>query len=138
MKFKKFDKSQKSTFGYWFWHWFAFNYTAFKLKVWQPKYLFHDIEKPWLKLIWRDYIKVHNYHRSHSNHHLEYGRINGWDKMDWQAAIIDWECSNLTKSFAQLNARQTIDKQLNKPTLSTEEKIIIKLNCYKVLDKLGL
>ena len=60
MKFKKFDIKDKSKFSYWFWHWLAYNYTAVKLHAWRPKFLLHDIEKPWLKLIWRDYDKVKN------------------------------------------------------------------------------
>lgn len=60
MKFKKFDIKDKSKFSYWFWHWLAYNYTAVKLHAWRPKFLLHDIEKPWLKLIWGDYDKVKN------------------------------------------------------------------------------
>ena len=45
-----FDKSQRSKFKYWFAHWCAFNMTALNLGVWKFKYLFHDIEKPWLML----------------------------------------------------------------------------------------
>ena len=65
MKFKKFDIKDKSKFSYWFWHWLAYNYTAVKLHAWRPKFLLHDIEKPWLKLIWGDYDKVKKWHREH-------------------------------------------------------------------------
>ena len=58
IKFKKFTVKEKSTFQYWFYHYLAYNYTAWKLGVWKPKWLLHDIEKPWLKLIWGDYMRV--------------------------------------------------------------------------------
>ena len=53
-----FDKSQRSKFDYWFAHWCAFNMTALNLGVWKFKYLFHDIEKPWLMLMWKNYKRV--------------------------------------------------------------------------------
>ena len=67
-----FDKSQRSKFDYWFAHWCAFNMTALNLGVWKFKYLFHDIEKPWLMLLWKDYTRVQQWHRKHNSHHLEY------------------------------------------------------------------
>ena len=70
IKFKKFTVEQKSTFSYWFYHWLAFNYTAWKLGVWKPKWLLHDIEKPWLKLIWGDYLRVRKWHKHHNSHHV--------------------------------------------------------------------
>ena len=71
MNFKKFTKDKRSTFPYWFWHLLAYNYTAIKLHAWKFKYIFHDFEKPWLKLIWKDYDKVRRWHRKH-NFHLIY------------------------------------------------------------------
>ena len=103
MKWKKFSKNQRSSFSYWFWHWLAFNYTAIKLKAWKPKYLLHDMEKPFLKLIW-DYKKVQKYHRYNNNHHLEYKYP---EKIDWEALIIDWESSRLTKLDAYYTAYET-------------------------------
>lgn len=50
-----FTKEERSGFKYWFAHWCAFQMTALNLKCWRPKYLLHDIEKPWLKLLWGDY-----------------------------------------------------------------------------------
>ena len=47
-----FTKEERSGFKYWFAHWCAFQMTALNLKCWRPKYLLHDIEKPWLKLLW--------------------------------------------------------------------------------------
>ena len=57
----RFDKSDRSTFPYWFAHWCAFNMTALNLKKWKFKYLFHDFEKPWLKLF-LSYKKVQQFH----------------------------------------------------------------------------
>lgn len=106
IKFRKFTKKERSSFSYFFWHWLAYNYTACKLGVWKPKWLLHDIEKPWLKLFLKDYKKVQKWHRMHNDHHLHYGRKNGLNKVDWLAAVLDWECSRLTKLQAQKTARQ--------------------------------
>lgn len=96
--YPKFGKSQRSTFRYWFWHWRAFNSVALELGVWRPKYLLHDIEKPFMRLF-MPYKKVQKFHRSHNRHHLEYpgGR-------DWTAMFVDWECSRYTKEGCPLAA----------------------------------
>lgn len=96
---------KKSSFKYWFAHWCAFNMTAINLGCWKPRFLRHDIEKPWLFLILRDYNKVKKIHRMFSKHHME----NDLQK-DLLAMVIDWECSKFTKPDAQLNARETMDK----------------------------
>ena len=101
-----FTKEQRSSFPYWFAHWCAFQMTALNLHVWKFKYLFHDIEKPFLKLILRDYKKVQKWHRSHNNHHLEYKNTG---KIDWQALIIDWECSRFTKEQSPRTAREEME-----------------------------
>ena len=72
IKFKKFESKDKSSFSYWFWHWLAYNYTAKNLGIWKFKYLFHDIEKPWLKLFWGDYLKVRKWHRENNKHHITF------------------------------------------------------------------
>ena len=108
VKFKKFDKSQRSSFSYWFWHFLAFNLVAIELKAWKPKYLLHDIEKPWLKLIWRDYKRVQGYHRVHNSHHLEYNGLK-----DWEAMVIDWECSRYTKNAHPRTAIEEAEFKLN-------------------------
>ena len=140
MKFKKFDIKDKSKFSYWFWHWLAYNYTAVKLHAWRPKFLLHDIEKPWLKLIWGDYDKVKKWHREHNSHHTMYGRIHGWEKMDWLGGIIDWECSRLTKNACKLNGREKTDYMISdkNKSFSDEEKVMIIKNCYPILRKLKL
>ena len=139
MEFKKFDKSQRSTFEYWFNHWMAFNYTAWKLSVWHPKYLLHDIEKPWLKLFLRDYKKVQKWHREHNSHHIAYARIHGLNKMDWLGAVIDWECSRLTKINAPRTAREEVEFLMaNSDEYSVDEKEEIRKNCIPILNSLGL
>lgn len=99
----RFTKADRSSFPYWFAHWCAFNMTALNLKCWKFKYLFHDIEKPWLRLFW-EYPKVQKWHREHNKHHIVYPIIHGKDTGDWEAMIVDWECSRFTKQAAQLNA----------------------------------
>jgi hypothetical protein len=107
-----FDKSERSSFSYWFAHWCAFQMCALNLRRWKFKYLFHDFEKPWMKLFCK-YKTVQKWHREHNSHHLEYGLKHGWDKVDWEALIIDWECSRFTKTEAQLDAYETMKLELN-------------------------
>ena len=120
-----FNKNQRSTFKYWFAHWSAYQMTALNLGIWKFKYLFHDIEKPWL-LLWFKlfntqevaYVKVQKWHRYHNKHHLTYWTDRYFDKkflkkLDFDAMIIDWECSRFTKSAAQKNARETLDMILD-------------------------
>lgn len=101
-----FTKSERSSFRYWFAHWCAFQMTALNLHHWRPKYLLHDIEKPFLKLF-LDYEKVQKWHRTHNSHHTEYK--GQWDTY---AMVIDWECSRFTKSEAQLNAYDTLKRMI--------------------------
>lgn len=106
----RFTKEDRSTFPYWFAHWCAFQMTALNLGCWKFKYLFHDIEKPWLKLFW-PYKKLQTWHGEHNKHHLVHV-ING-GKGDWEAMIVDWECSRFTKQAAQLNAADEYDRIFN-------------------------
>lgn len=123
MTWKKFTKQQRSTFSYWLWHNLAFNYTAIKCKAWKFKYIFHDMEKPFLMLLWRDYKRVQEFHRNHNRHHIEYPKYNKWDL---EAMIIDWECSGLTKTASPLNAIDTLRGMVIKgnPDLYIEDNII--------------
>lgn len=107
-----FDKSERSSFSYWFAHWCAFQMCALNLRRWKLKYLFHDFEKPWMKLFCK-YKTVQKWHREHNSHHLEYGLKHGWAKVDWEALIIDWECSRFTKTEAQLDAYETMKLELD-------------------------
>lgn len=98
-----FTKAERSGFKYWFAHWCAFNMTALNLGCWHWRYLLHDIEKPWLKLIFRgDYKKVQKWHREHSPHHAEFFLKHGW--LYWDDLVVDWECSHFTKAEAKLVA----------------------------------
>ena len=127
-----FTKKERSTFKYWFAHWCAFQMVALNHKCWRWKYLFHDIEKPWLKLIWDDYKKVQKWHRYHNNHHMEYYMTH--KKADWLAMAIDWECSMYTKESSPLNARNEMVRQYKehpeyyKPLMKNMLPILIKYN----------
>ena len=46
-----FDKIERSSFKYWFAYWYSFNMVTLNQKCWKFKYLFYDMEKPFLKLI---------------------------------------------------------------------------------------
>ena len=111
--FSMFGKDDKSSFPYWFAHWCSFQLCALNLGIWKFKYLFHDFEKPWLKLF-LPYKKVQKWHREHNKHHLEYGLKYGFNKVDWYALMIDWECSHMSKKQAPLLARETMEYELSK------------------------
>lgn len=103
-----FESSEKSTFSYWFAHLLAFNMTAILCCHWRFKYLFHDFEKPWLKLVF-PYNKVKVWHRKHSRHHLGYRNP---EKIDWIAWAIDNECGRFTKEHSPLTCREYFEKKL--------------------------
>ena len=134
-KFKKFSKEERSSFKYWYYHWKAFNLTAYHLGHWRFKYLFHDIEKPWLMLFWKDYKRVQKWHRTHNNHHVEYNGV--WDPY---AMIIDWECSRFTKKDAPMDAWKTLHKMLresksNKYRRKLYENLVDALYDLKIISK---
>lgn len=136
---KLFKEEEKSTFHYWFAHWCAYQMVALDLHVWKFKYLFHDAEKPWLKLI-LPYEKVRKIHRTNNRHHLWYK--GGADKLDFEAMVIDWECSRFTKEDAPMNARETyeymVTKRYESGKISKEIKEALEKNIPSILDKLGL
>ena len=123
-----FPKEERSSFKYWFAHWCAFQMTALNLKCWKFKYLFHDMEKPWLKLF-LTYDKVQHIHRTSNNHHLQYKYPN---RIDWEAMVIDWECSRFTKAAAPLTARETMMMKIRK---DSSLKHILLTNMLPILDK---
>lgn len=134
--FKKFEESEKSSFSYWYYHWKAFNLTAYYLGVWKLKYLFHDFEKPWLKLFW-EYSKVQKWHREHNAHHVQYKK--GYAKIDWEALVIDNECSRFTKISSPLNAREYFYYVINeKENVPMELRRLYSYKGYTMIDKLGL
>lgn len=136
---KKFDKTERSSFPYWLNHWLAFNLVALKLRVWNPKWLLHDIEKPWLKLFWGDYKKVQKWHKHHNKHHIFSGRHYGLNKIDWLAAIIDWEAGRYSKYSCPRDAREEVDSLLAQTEKYTDdEREEIRKNCYPILKYLGL
>lgn len=104
--------------------------TALNLGIWKFKYLFHDIEKPFL-LKWYMYIRrmnheeaykcVQQYHRAHNKHHITYWVKSGFDnnvlkKLDFEGMVIDWECSRFTKAAAPKTAIETLEVIVNKLT----------------------
>lgn len=106
---KLFTKQDRSTFPYWFAHWASYQMVAILCHAWKFKYLFHDIEKPFLMLLWKDYKRVQKFHREHNRHHLSY---KGNKELDYEAIVIDWECSRLTKESSPLTALETANKYL--------------------------
>lgn len=101
-----FNKSERSSFSYWFAHWCAFQMVALNCHQWKFKYVFHDWYKPWLKLF-IPYEKVQMFHNKHSNHHLlHWFLVPNEKEPDWQQMIIDWECSRFTKQAAPLTAAE--------------------------------
>lgn len=129
---RKFHKKERATFKYWFAHWCAFNMIAILCGVWKFKYLFHDWEKPWLKLF-LDYEDVQYLHRKHSRHHLEYR--GGFNKIDWESLVIDWECSRFTKASCLLNAQEEM-KKVMKSSIYYENTLPERI--IPVLKKLNL
>lgn len=120
---------RKYTFSRWIKHLIAYNQTAINLKAWKLKYIIHDIDKPVLNLFKsNEYVK--NYHRTHSKHHVEYSNIM---KQDYEAMVIDWECSDITKPDKHLNAVATYNKYYKNIMTQTQRA---KLN--SALKKLGL
>ena len=115
--YRKFTKDQRSTFPYWFWHWLAFNDVARELHVWRPRHILHDIEKPFLRLIF-PYKKVQKWHRLHNRHHLEYKYP---ERRSWLDMIIDWEASGRTKQACPRNAIEEARFKLNEGSMSPSD-----------------
>ena len=108
-----FTKKDRGTFKYWFAHWGAYQLTALNLGCWKPRFLLHDIKKPWQMLLYRDYKTGQQMHRDHARHHLTYWTNREFDdsafeRLDFLGMVIDWECSRFTKQEAPMNARETL------------------------------
>ena len=130
MRFRKFDKSERSKLNYWFWHWLAYNMVAIKLGHWRLRYLFHDIEKPWLRLWFRgNYKKVQQMHRHNNKHHLEYKDPS---KRNWIDMAIDWECSNLTKNAHPYTAIEEANRKYCAKEMNTCEYYEFMAACRKL------
>ena len=128
-----FTKADRGGFKYTFAHWCAYQMTALNLGIWKFKYIFHDFEKPWLMLLWRDYKKVQAWHRKHNKHHMEYE-----GKWDAEAMIIDWECSRFTKTASPMTARETYEKFVNQKFKNTPYVKRLKEEILPVLNKINL
>lgn len=123
-----FKEKDRGKFNYWFAHWCAFQMVAVLHGMWKPKYLLHDIEKPWMMLFIRDYKKVQHIHRTKNRHHLEYE--GGVFNMDIEGTIIDWECSRFTKEKSPLTARALVTKLHNEAKAKKDEKMVILYRDY--------
>lgn len=129
-----FTKKDRSSFRYWFAHWAAFQMTALNLRAWKLKYLFHDFEKPWLKLI-LPYKKLQKIHRKYNRHHPEYRNLN---RIDWEALVIDWECSRFTKKEAPLDAKETLEHYIKTNHFSSEILERMQEKIPPILEKFNL
>ena len=127
-----FNKEERSTFKYWFAHWCAFQMTALNLRCWKLKYLFHDIEKPWLMLLWKDYKRVQKWHINHNKHHIEYPNEY---YIDWEAVVIDWECSRFTKVSSPRTAREEMKRVIES---NPKYEILLKIKMLPILNNLNL
>lgn len=142
-----FGKEDRSTFPYWFAHWCAFQMTALNCHAWKFRYLFHDFEKPWMKLIFK-YKTVQKFHRKHNRHHVEWletklknhiniseKQINKYlNRFDYEGAIIDWECCHFTKIECPLDAKQETDRILS--YVEFQQKYpCITFYCYKAFSE---
>lgn len=143
-----FTQAERSTFPYWFAHWCAYQMTALNCNAWKFKYLFHDIEKPFLKLF-LDYPKVQKLHRTYNRHHPEWlenhlaaysdkltdEKINQFlDRFDYEGAIIDWECCHFTKTEEPLDAHDEYKRLLTYVDFY-EKYPNITFNCYNEFSK---
>jgi hypothetical protein len=69
----------------------------------------------------------------HSNHHLEY---EYQDKIDWEALVIDWECSRFTKYASPRTAYQEMCRL--KYAFTPDFYKFIEQNMMPILIRLGL
>jgi hypothetical protein len=124
---RKFTRDERAGFAYTTAHWCAYQMTALNLRVWRPRFLLHDVEKPFL-LLWAKYVLrksspydwVQHWHRTHRAHHKEYYREATLDKrrrdVDALALVIDWECSRFTKESSPKTAyEQFVEKKNELP-----------------------
>lgn len=127
---KLFADNEKSSFPYWYAHWKAYNKVAREWGVWKFRYLFHDIEKPFLRLF-MPYEKVRKWHKLHNRHHEEYPDKT---KIDWMGLIIDWESSQYTKLSQPMNCWSYANYMIEqKPEIAD----LIKINVLPVLKAMG-
>lgn len=132
-----FTKEERSTFPYWFAHWCAFQMTALNLRCWKFHHLFHDMEKPWMRLF-LPYKKVQEFHRHHNKHHIEYYLDHG--VANWLDLVIDWECSRFTKTACPRNCREECISYLSvhEKELTQQQISDIYNNIMDICDKIGI
>lgn len=92
-------------FKYWFRHWRAFQKIAMRYHCWKPRFIFHDIEKPFFQIFLK-HATVTRIHRKLNRHHVDFLFPK---YRDYLGMVIDWECARFTKPNEPLNARQTME-----------------------------
>lgn len=134
-----FSDDEKSSFKWWFSHWCAVNMIALDLHIWHPRYLLHDVEKPWLKLFF-GYKFASKWHKTHRRHHVAWAEKHGWDNFDFEQMAVDNEACRFTKQMCPLNAREFAQYIINDKTgkYSDTCKEKIKNVMLPLLDKLAI
>lgn len=92
---KKFTLEECATLPYWWHHYLAVNAIAAMCHVWSFRFLFHDLEKPFLKFLWGDPDRVQEFHVTHANHHPH---NKPFEKVNLVEMVVD-----LDAAFAQFN-----------------------------------
>lgn len=98
--FKKFTKTECSTYKCWMANWAAFQMTALLCRHWKLPYFLHNVDK--LFLLWRwngNYKKIDKWHILHNKHHLQYAIRKGPDAIDYDAFVIDANCIHYTQDW---------------------------------------
>lgn len=98
--FKKFTKTECSTYKCWMANWAAFQMTALLCRHWKLPYFLHNVDK--LFLLWRwkgNYKKIDKWHILHNKHHLQYAIRKDPDVVDYDAFVIDAYCIHYTQDW---------------------------------------
>ena len=83
------------------------------------KYIFHDIDKLFMYILlpFLGKRRIGQIHQKYQKHHPIYtigkGKIKQFkspSSVNWEEAIIDWECAKISKPDKPLNARDTMEK----------------------------
>ena len=138
--FKKFEKSERTTYKCWMANWAAFQMTALLCRCWKLPFFLHNVDK--LFLLWRwngDYEKINNWHILHNKHHLQYAIRKGPDAVDYVAFVIDANCIHYTQDWTpEYLTAVSLAKQIIKqhPELQIYKDIILN-NVIECSKKLG-
>ena len=106
----------------------AFNSIAKEYGIWKFHHIFHDIDKPFMKLF-LPYSKVQKMHRQNNSHHLEYKNPSN---INWEDMWIDWECSHLTKNACPRKATEEAEEKLRIGEMSYSEYCKFMMTAYKI------